>query len=443
MGNVTAANVVTDYGADPTGTNDSTAAIQAALNSGTRLVYLPNGDYKTTAPLTVQANSGTEILGGSALKKTVIHAEMPASPATDDAAIQYLATGGTNFAGLTIRNIHLIGNLPGRHGIRIQDSAYVLIENCIIEQFHGAGLLLDKVQDSSFNNLSIQQCGRTSGNYNLIGDVTNNALTQYSALTLVSSVQGDHCNMLRFNDMQIEANLVSPYVWVKDPSVIGIYFNNLHAEVRLQTQWNLFDLFRLDGGDYEFYGIASSRFRNGFLFYGYGYSRFANSRDLGNVRHMQANVNGSFAMTNCRLNDLSWTALGGPSQFVNCVMRDINIDYPAAGPTVFANCVAEDVVIQFAGAPHSGVRFVNCMLATYTAAQTAVDQVLVDSVVTGPISSLAGGSSHVRTYGTSAPVGGNWPRGAVVWNTAPVSGGYAGWICVASPSTWKQFGKIL
>jgi hypothetical protein len=50
----------------------------------------------------------------------------------------------------------------------------------------------------------------------------------------------------------------------------------------------------------------------------------------------------------------------------------------------------------------------------------------------------------VQTTGSAAPVSGTWSVGDVVWNTSPISGGYAGWICVAAgtPGTWKTFGLI-
>jgi Pectate lyase superfamily protein len=44
---------VIDFGADPTGAADSTAAITAALASGAKNVYLPAGTYKTTATITL------------------------------------------------------------------------------------------------------------------------------------------------------------------------------------------------------------------------------------------------------------------------------------------------------------------------------------------------------------------------------------------------------
>ena len=49
-----------------------------------------------------------------------------------------------------------------------------------------------------------------------------------------------------------------------------------------------------------------------------------------------------------------------------------------------------------------------------------------------------------KQYGTSAPTTGKWKAGAIVWNTAPASGAYIGWVCTASgtPGTWKGFGVI-
>jgi hypothetical protein len=49
-------NVVTDYGADPMGTSDSTNAINNAIGSGMSPVVLPCGTYKVTS-LTISVNN--------------------------------------------------------------------------------------------------------------------------------------------------------------------------------------------------------------------------------------------------------------------------------------------------------------------------------------------------------------------------------------------------
>ena len=45
---------------------------------------------------------------------------------------------------------------------------------------------------------------------------------------------------------------------------------------------------------------------------------------------------------------------------------------------------------------------------------------------------------------SAAPTAGTWSAGDVVYNTAPTSGGYVGWVCTAAgtPGTWKTFGLI-
>jgi len=53
---------VLDYGADPTGTDDSTAAIQAAIDASSD-VYIPEGDYLVTSQITI--GSRTHISGAS------------------------------------------------------------------------------------------------------------------------------------------------------------------------------------------------------------------------------------------------------------------------------------------------------------------------------------------------------------------------------------------
>lgn len=48
------------------------------------------------------------------------------------------------------------------------------------------------------------------------------------------------------------------------------------------------------------------------------------------------------------------------------------------------------------------------------------------------------------TYGPAAPTTGTWATKAIVYNSAPATGSYIGWVCTASgtPGTWKGFGLI-
>jgi hypothetical protein len=72
-------NAAARYGADPTGTNDSTTAIQDALNAAGpgQVVYLPAGTYETLAPLNIPP--GVTLAGDSAILGDASGDTIPAS----------------------------------------------------------------------------------------------------------------------------------------------------------------------------------------------------------------------------------------------------------------------------------------------------------------------------------------------------------------------------
>ena len=449
---------VTEFGALNNGVADCTAAFNSALSSPARLIVIPPGFYRITAPLSIPWNTGKWILGLGGAKSVALTIEMPRGHSSR-AAIEYRhdQAGKPNHAGCVLQNLHLIGNNSACHGAYLQDVSYPVLDNVVIEGFNGAGLLMDKCQDGSFNNLALIDCGRTAG------DPANNADTEYSALHLVSTVPNDHCNMLRFSDCQIENNRVSPYVWVDDTGPIGIWFDRIHAENA--TAPGERDFLRSCGGDCYFSGIAAAGFRQGFILEGYGSNTFSDCRSVISVVGPR-NVRGSLRMTNVHCGPLSWTALGGRSYFTNCVIGDVDISWPAEGPSVFTACSLGNVRIDHAGEPHSGVRFFNCEMTGYATDRHARDQWLVDCIVNGDVTAAATHSRlennsisgsvdanksdssyipNVKTiHDTAPPTSGTWQAGDKVWHSAPAADGNVGWVCVlgGSPGTWKEFGRI-
>jgi hypothetical protein len=449
---------VTEFGARNNGTADCTAAFNAALASPARLIVVPPGFYRITAPLRIPWNTGKWILGLGGAKSVALTVAIPEGSASR-AAIEYIhdAHRQPNHAGCALQNLHLIGNNSICHGVHLQEVSYPLLQNILIEGFNGAGLLIDKCQDGSFNNVALVNCGRTSG------DPANNNDTEYAALHLLSTIANDHCNMLRFSDCQIENNRVSPYVWIQDAGPIGIWFDRIHAENASAVAKR--DFLRSLGGDCHFSGIAAAGFRQGFLLEGYGNNTFSDCRDVVSVVGPR-NVNGSLRMSNVYCRSLSWTSLGGRSYFTNCTIGDVNISWPAHGPSVFTACSLGNVSIDHAGAGHSGVRFFNCLMTGYATDMHARDQWLVDCIVEGDVTALATQSRlenntirgsvvanktessyipNVKTiYDTAPPTAGTWQAGDKVWHTVPTPGGCIGWVCVlgGSPGTWKEFGRI-
>ena len=51
---------------------------------------------------------------------------------------------------------------------------------------------------------------------------------------------------------------------------------------------------------------------------------------------------------------------------------------------------------------------------------------------------------YVQNYAAAAPTTGTWAVGDLFYNTAPIAGGYVGFVCVTAgtPGTWKTFGAI-
>ncbi|MFL5490340.1 MAG: glycosyl hydrolase family 28-related protein, partial [Gemmatimonadales bacterium] len=72
---------VTEFGAVNNGRADCTAAFNAALASPARLVVVPPGFYRITAPLRIPCNTGKWILGLGGAKSVALTVAMPAGHA--------------------------------------------------------------------------------------------------------------------------------------------------------------------------------------------------------------------------------------------------------------------------------------------------------------------------------------------------------------------------
>lgn len=151
------ANVL-DYGADPTGVADSTAAIIAAMAARPR-VYIPAGTYKTTATITVPggsvvfgdgvntiinptstANSFIAILQSAASQITDLY--INGAAATGQSAIGIFCgdDAGGGDSGPTLARLR-VQNFGGTNavGIYVRKALRVVIEQCyIFNNYYGA-----------------------------------------------------------------------------------------------------------------------------------------------------------------------------------------------------------------------------------------------------------------------------------------------------------------
>ena len=104
---------------------DDTEKFQNALNSDYYVLEVPN--ITITRPLTVPWNRGKIIRGIGGLKRGVINVQF-GEEYSDRSAIEYITNenGEHNWAGITIENIHLIGNNSKTNGIKLQYVCYPL-----------------------------------------------------------------------------------------------------------------------------------------------------------------------------------------------------------------------------------------------------------------------------------------------------------------------------
>lgn len=147
-------NVVNGYGADPTGTADSTMAISNALSalpSGGGSVYFPAGTYKVSGALSVPTGA---VLQGAGEDASVISQ-------TSTSADTFAATDQRY---ITVRDLQLTGPGSGSgRGIAFLHSsaavAGISLTNVIVQDFGGDGIHLETVITSALTTVRSQSNG--------------------------------------------------------------------------------------------------------------------------------------------------------------------------------------------------------------------------------------------------------------------------------------------
>jgi hypothetical protein len=144
-------NAKTQYGADSTGTNDATTAIQNAINAavanyGGGVVYLPAGGYKISQPLTITNVNQVSIIGD--LQASYL---FPTAAFSGAAAI--LVTGGARCA---VNNLVIqfasgtYSNNPVADGVQVAHSVNFHSDNLEVIWNNGYGLnILDDATGGS------------------------------------------------------------------------------------------------------------------------------------------------------------------------------------------------------------------------------------------------------------------------------------------------------
>lgn len=368
--------------------------------------------------------------------------------------------GQFTYSGIRFEGFSILGQNHIIHGISLRNAGYVHVDRVKVENFRGAGLYIDQVQDSYFNSFEVQICGRTSGDYTVYADKVNLTKTTHAPIHIISTKQGDNSNMIRFRDCQWEANNVSPTVYYRGG--IGLWIEKIHAEQRtgLLAPNNGFDpdfvpdrtseaagrvFLWVDGTSSSEVMLDScqcSQFDKFVHAGGYGNVTISNTTRGGglninsnNRTFIVAVINSWLStvyfggsvkayLTNCQFRDFTWTYPSFPGLISNCTFTDVKIANDGSNPDIhFNNCIFDSFNNNTKNVRVMGGRCIGDF--TFRAPQgggSVIGTILdgtVDVQASYGINFLPAGAFYSEIKGSTAPVEttqGTRPRGSIWWN---------------------------
>lgn len=332
-----------DGGCDPTLNDNSTFIQNISLIQGDRSVKIPSGYWNIAKPIIFPANRGIALYGESSFngRAVLTYSGPDLADISDISGIITVTAnqGEMTYSGINFRNFQIRGNHKVISGLSIKYAGYVQVQNVSILYCKGAGLYLDKVQDSYFKFLEVQGCGRTSGDYDSYTDITNNGKMLLAPIHLTSTIKDDECNMLRFENCQWEANLISPTIYVHGG--IGLWFRNLHMEHRTGPLKKLIGdnpnasclLYMNNSGEVYLNEIQASEVKHLVYSTGYGVLYATNINRGGDVTHAASGKQFNIFMNGCWLQDMNFSP-SVKAMISNCRLANLKWNYPSYAGTI-------------------------------------------------------------------------------------------------------------
>jgi|GEM_PF-2379652 len=438
------------------------------IPSGASLTFI--GWYNIQTPIIIPNNKKIKIIGSGTYKASSVLLCSNWQGGIDDFVLGNIGDS-ESYGGLVLRDFQVMGNGNVCHGVHFKFHGGMEWHNILIEGFKGSGLDFDKVQDSTFRKVDVQNCGRTSGDYSSATDCADIAKITAFPINIHSTVTGDHCNYLRFYDYQWEANRVGVTCAIGSGSIQN-YFINGHAEHRS----NVFvgesvetTMFYDFGSDFIIQGCGQSQITNLVRVAGNGYGSFhiSDVQRGGALVHAGSGVIYDMFVTNSSIGSVVWNAVAGEKKFSNSEINgDVTISYPGGEDSTFSNThIAGNVTVSNVGAPQSRTIFSDCEIdGDFTANTSAIKvdclycHINGDAIFNSPhgrtIRPVVDGTVTHSAYNTHTfipnkreqlaggpPIYGSWSAGDITWNSTPAPSGYIGWV-FCNPGGWKGFGSI-
>lgn len=496
---------VTDFGADKTGAVDSHAAIQAAMDSGSAIIFFPQGEYIISKPLRAKSGHTQNLtIRGESRVNTKIK---PASTdISDDLGINSLFINQENDGKLSFENIRFISDIGAYDGNAIycvedgSNSQVIFsgrIDNCWFSLAStNTGYLVGGLNNYTISNNVFEfakNCFRLEGLGN--GDITflnNIVYSSYdnfinasadtqtknnitvSGLRLVGHNRGPLFNLKNCNRWTIDNVIVqnstsgSTDVGVADiDSCSNLSFSNIVFERVSPGATTNADAFTVTTSTgIQISDSVLNDVNHGFVLTGSN----AISLNLDNVRLTNTAGNwvlcnstpsGYIKIRNCdfrnsRTNGISST--GSTPSFDMLIEDSFLINSGVSGSASNRNLymnTSGDVMVRGC---HIGLDDASALAGYFIENDGTGMMDIYDPIIVGtaPVGINAPGSSgEVRTSGnvfgnyviyrgSAAPTTGTWKAGDILLDVTPSAGGTIGWVCVTAgtPGTWKTFGTI-
>ena len=123
---------VLDYGADPTGTNNSSAAFQSAIDNNS-FVYVPPGEYRIETTINV---TGNKTITGPDPSNTMVYSSVIRHPSTSTGSV--FSVISNQFGGVNISNLMFTG---GNGSFCIDcNRSQTTFRNLLMEPYYGGGI---------------------------------------------------------------------------------------------------------------------------------------------------------------------------------------------------------------------------------------------------------------------------------------------------------------
>ena len=437
---------VKDFGATGNGTTDDTAAIQAALNSS-RDIWFPSGSYVISSSL--QLSVTKKIIGESSSAFGSVKNQVKILPngnfpcfinASGVTGNQYEIRGFNIYWSLTTpTNQTTDGNKYGIYFVLNGTSQFTAPYSVFadIEVNGGWGVYYDNTDNylNKFERVVGRYC--TNGFYKRLGTLMHfeecgNSIGQqgfYFDTTISPILINCACDTL------------TPISTT--PGLSGNYFTNCNS-ISIMG-WDAEGAY-INGSDYSYMNFNNVT------------GTLSGFTGIGNTLNSAV---GQFVCWFLITNNSNITISGVNTKFAGTNSLTFTGGSGTSGDVATVRCIAGSnatIISSTLNAPYNGYPTNRYSIYSSGGNITLIDSIwdnqyqIPTRIVSGNVIStniiattnfqFVGAQSYYS--GSAAPTTGTYNQGDVVFNTAPTSGGYIGWVCTAAgtPGTWKTFGLI-